>query len=116
MGKTLAGLTIETAETYAVACNVGCKVVSKTGRPLAAFGTSYGASFCRLVSEKDLLWISAAIPISMAVTKRKSWGILHLLLPVHLGQLDCSHIGAGGCPVLLGGRPCFAARYRRSVA
>jgi AraC-like DNA-binding protein/ligand-binding sensor protein len=50
VGKTLAELTVETAETYAVACNVGCKVVSKTGQPLAAFGGSYGAAFCRLVS------------------------------------------------------------------
>ncbi len=53
MGKTLAELTIETAEIYAVACNVGCKVVSKTGQPLAAFGGHHGASFCRLVSGED---------------------------------------------------------------
>ena len=42
----------ETAEVYAVACHVGCKVVGRNGQPIALFGDSDGESLCRLVSRQ----------------------------------------------------------------
>ena len=50
MEPSLTERTVRMAEIYGVACGAGCKVVQKTGEPIAAFGNAAGDSFCRIIS------------------------------------------------------------------
>lgn len=52
MGQnTLAELAAETARIYAVGCDVGCKLICKTGRLLASYGEEKRNALCQILSD-----------------------------------------------------------------